>query len=145
MTTSMHRSADIKLTLPREQVLALFTPEGERRWAGGWDPHYPDPDRREGRGAVFTTSHGGHETTWIIVEQHQGSIRYARVVHGVTAGTIAVDVLGCARDVTDVRVTYDLTALSAAGERWLEAFDTNYESEITGWSTEIAAALRQPS
>src|SRR5437588_11717644 len=55
MATTVRRAADITVGLPREQALALFTPEGERRWAEGWDPQYPEPGRREGPGAVFTT------------------------------------------------------------------------------------------
>src|SRR5438105_4491023 len=134
MATTVRRAADITVGLTREQALALFTPEGERRWAEGWDPQYPEPGRREGPGAVFSTRHGGHETTWITIDQRPDGIRYARVAHGMTAGTIAVDVLGSRERATRVRVTYDLTALSAAGESWLEAFATHYEDEIAAWS-----------
>jgi hypothetical protein len=123
--------------------LALFTPEGERRWADGWDPQYPEPGRCEGPGAVFTTRHGGHETTWIVVDQTPEGIRYARVTHGMTAGTVAVDILGSKDGATRVRVTYDLTALTAAGSTWLEAFAGHYESGIGEWSQEIDAALQR--
>jgi hypothetical protein len=123
--------------------LALFTPEGERRWADGWDPQYPEPGRCEGPGAVFRTQHGGHETTWIVVDQSPDGIRYARVVSGMTAGTIAVDILGSENGATRVRVTYDLTALTAAGGTWLEAFAKHYETGIGEWSHEIDAALRR--
>jgi hypothetical protein len=142
--TTIQRAAEITVGLPREQALALFTPEGERRWAAGWDPQYPDPRRREGPGAVFTTSHGSHETTWVMVDQRPDSIRYARVVQRMTAGTIAVDVLYAKEGATRVRVTYDLTALTAAGETWLEAFAEHFETEIAAWSHEIDAALQRP-
>jgi hypothetical protein len=142
--TTIQRAAEITVSLPREQVLALFTPEGERRWAAGWDPQYPDLRRREGPGAVFTTSHGSHDTTWVMVDQRPDSVRYARVVHGMTAGTIAVDVLYAKEGATRVRVTYDLTALTAAGETWLEAFAEHFESEIAAWSGQIDAALQRP-
>jgi hypothetical protein len=142
--TTIQHAAEITVSLPLEQALALFTPEGERRWAAGWDPQYPDPRRREGAGAVFTTSHGSHETTWVMVDQRPDSVRYARVVHGMTAGTIAVDVLYARDGATRVRVTYDLTALTAAGEAWLEAFAEHFESEIAAWSGEIDAALQRP-
>jgi hypothetical protein len=142
--TTIHRAAEITVGLPREQALALFTPEGERRWAAGWDPRYPDPGRREGPGAVFTTRHGGRETTWVVVDQRPDSIRYARVVHDMTAGTIAVDVVYSSDGATRVRVTYDLTALTEAGETWLETFAEHYETEIGAWSREIDAALQRP-
>jgi hypothetical protein len=58
MTRTVHRATEITVGLPPEQALALFTAEGERRWAEGWDPQYPEPGRREGTGAAFTTGHG---------------------------------------------------------------------------------------
>jgi hypothetical protein len=142
--STRHRAAEITVGLPREQALALFTPEGERRWAAGWDPQYPDSRRREGPGAVFTTHHGDRETTWVMVDQRPDCIRYARVVPGMTAGTVAVEVLNSKDGATRVRVSYDLTALSQAGETWLEAFADHYETEIATWSHEIDAALQRP-
>jgi hypothetical protein len=51
------------------------------------------PRRREGPGAVFTTSHGGHQTTWVMIDHLPKSVRYSRVADGLTAGTIAIEVL----------------------------------------------------
>jgi CubicO group peptidase (beta-lactamase class C family) len=141
MSTTVRRAREITVELPPEQAMALFTPEGERRWAHGWDPHYPEPRRREGPGAVFTTGHGGHQTTWIMVDHEPGSVRYARVTESMTAGTVAVDLVGSREQSTQVRVTYDLTSLSPAGETWLDSFDAHYEAAIGEWATEIAAAL----
>lgn len=137
-------ATEITVELPPEQAMELFTPEGERRWADGWDPQYPEADRREGRGSVFTTEHGDHRTTWIMVDRDPGRIRYARVTEGMTAGTVAVDVVGSDDHSTRVRVTYDLTALTAAGESWLDSFDAHYNAAIGDWSTQITAALRRP-
>ncbi|MGZ4198189.1 MAG: SRPBCC family protein [Solirubrobacteraceae bacterium] len=142
MPTTVCRATEITVGLPREQAIALFTPEGERRWADGWDPHYPEPRRREGPGAVFITEHGGHRTTWIMVGQGPEGVSYARVTEAMTAGTVAVDVVATDERSTQVRVTYDLTAITPAGEAWLEAFDAGYEAAIADWATEIAAALR---
>ncbi|MGZ4233738.1 MAG: SRPBCC family protein [Solirubrobacteraceae bacterium] len=142
MPTTVCRATEITVGLPREQAIALFTPEGERRWADGWDPHYPEPRRREGPGAVFITEHGGHRTTWIMVGQGPEGVSYARVTEAMSAGTVAVDVVATDERSTQVRVTYDLTAITPAGEAWLEAFDAGYEAAIADWATEIAAALR---
>jgi hypothetical protein len=62
----------------------------------------------------------------------------------MTAGTVAVELVGSGERATQVRVTYDLTALSSEGEAWLAAFDAHYETEIGSWSTEIATALERP-
>jgi hypothetical protein len=144
MSRTVVRATELTVELPSEQAMQLFTPEGERRWADGWDPQYPAPERREGPGAVFTTAHGGHQTTWIMVDHGPGSVRYARVTEGMTAGTVAVDVVASSEHVTRVRVTYDLTALSSAAEHWLDAFDRDYETMIGDWSTDIAAGLARP-
>ena len=144
MRRTVLRAAEITVELPADQAMELFTSEGERRWVDGWDPQYPADDRREGPGMVFTTEHGGHQTTWVMVDQRPESVRYARVTQGMTAGTVAVDVVGSGEHSTRVRVTYDLTALSSAGESWLDAFDADYDTTIAGWSTEIATWLQQP-
>jgi hypothetical protein len=140
MPITVRRTAEITLALPRERAMAMFTPEGERRWAAGWEPHYPEPSRREGAGAVFTTGHGDHHTTWIMVDHGPDSVRYARVAHGLTAGIVAVDVLVSDARSTRVAVTYDLTALGPEGERWLAGFDSHYDAEITSWANDIASA-----
>jgi hypothetical protein len=144
MSRTVHRATEITVDLPPEQAMELFTPEGERRWAHGWDPQYPEPDRREGPGAVFTTGHAGQQTTWIMVDHSAGSVRYARVTDGMTAGTVAVEVVGSGEQSTRVRVTYDLTALTGTGESWLDAFDADYDAAVGGWSTAISDGLRRP-
>jgi hypothetical protein len=141
MPITLHRTAEIAVGLPREQAVPLFTAEGERQWADGWEPRYPEPTRRDGPGAVFTTAHGGHETTWIMVDDRPDGVRYARVTQGLAAGTVAVNVLSSDDRATRLSVTYDLTALSGAGETWLAAFDSNYETEIASWGTNIASAI----
>jgi hypothetical protein len=143
MPTTVRRATEITVALPLDQAMALFTPEGERAWADGWDPDYPEPGRREGPGAVFTTGHGGHQTTWVMVDHGPRNVRYARVTEAMTAGTVAVDVVETDERSTRVRVTYDLTALTPAGATWLETFDAHYETAIGGWATEIAAALER--
>src|SRR5947207_3832431 len=139
MPITLHRTAEITVGLPREQAMPLFTAEGERRWADGWEPRYPEPARRDGPGAVFTTAHGGHETTWIMVDDLPDGVRYARVTQGLTAGTVAVNVLASDEHTTSLSVTYDLTALSSAGETWLAGFDSRYETEVVSWATDIAS------
>ncbi len=141
MPITVRRAAEFTVALRREQTMMLFTAEGERAWAGkAWDPRYPSPERRDGPGAVFTTGHAGHNTTWVMVDHRPGCVRYARVTEGVTAGTVTVEVVADSDvdadadadadgQATRVRVTYDLTALSAAGERWLAEFDAGYSTK----------------
>jgi hypothetical protein len=112
-------SAELDVNRSRAPTLALFTAEGERGWAPGWDPAFPAPDRTEGAGAVFVTAHAEQMTTWVMVDQDENGVRYARFTPGATAGTVAVTVLAAKSTSTRVRVSYDLTALSPDGARWL--------------------------
>lgn len=133
-------SAALTVDQPRSAALALFTPEGERSWASGWDPDFPCPDRREGPGAVFVTTHGEETTTWVMVDQNEDGVRYARSTPGHSAGTVAVSVLDAQPASTRLRVDYDLTALSSSGEQWLATFADGFDSYIEHWAVAIAAA-----
>jgi hypothetical protein len=123
--------------------MPLFTAEGERSWAGreGWDPRYPVPSRTSGEGAVFTTRHGGRTTIWVMVDDTPQRVRYARVTPGGLAGTVEVAVLSSSAGSTDLRVTYDLTALGddAVGE--LDRFAAGYDAMIATWAEDIADTL----
>jgi hypothetical protein len=142
MSDTITCTAELTVDLPPAAALPLFTAEGERRWAGDdWDPRYPAPARVEGPGAVFLTAHG-HDTTWVMVDQDERGVRYARVTPGHAAGTVAVSVLEAGDAATRVRVTYDLTALSDAGRAWLADFAAGYAAEIAEWEAAIAAATQ---
>jgi hypothetical protein len=116
----------LHVALPPERAAALFTPEGERRWAQGWAPEYPAD------GPVFVTNDGA--TVWIEL----GDLRYARVTPGVQAGTVAVR-LAPEGGGTRAEVTYDLTALS--GDADLPAFAAGFDDMLAAWERDIAAAL----
>ena len=38
---SVRLTGGIDVALPSPEAFALFTPEGERSWAHGWNPEYP--------------------------------------------------------------------------------------------------------
>lgn len=120
--------------------LDLFTPEGERAWAAGWDPSYPAPaDADREPGTVFLTSHGQHPGTWIVASREPGrSVRYARVIEGQDAGTVTVTL----DSETQVTVSYDLTALSEPGAAHLAQFAADYPQFLAHWEKAISAALR---
>jgi hypothetical protein len=136
-------SADIAVALPPSAAMSLFTPEGERAWAGknGWDPRYPVPSRSAGAGAVFTTRHGADTTVWVMVDHEPDRVRYARVTPGRLAGTAEVRALPASGATTNVRVTYDLSALSEDGARELARFAAHYHAEIARWADDIAQSL----
>jgi hypothetical protein len=132
-------SAELTVDRPRGPTLALFTAEGERAWVPGWDPAFPAPERTEGPGAVFVTAHAEQTTTWVMVDQGDHGVRYARFTPGDTAGTVAVTVIASEPTSTRVRVSYDLTALSPDGAQRLTAFADGFAASISDWEAAIAA------
>ena len=84
----MTHSHTVRVPLPVERALHLFTPVGERAWAPGWDPVFPAGESGDGAapGTVFLTG----ASTWVVVDRAPDRVRYARVTPGVRAGTVEV-------------------------------------------------------
>jgi hypothetical protein len=133
----------LRVAGPPARAFRLFTARGEEDWVPGWRPRFPVPTPDDtAPGTVFETTAHGRTTTWIVVDREPGRlIRYARVVPGVTAGTVTVELAGAGRD-TEVTVTYELTALSDAGEAEVREFAAGYGDFLRSWETAIAAAAR---
>src|SRR4029077_20000243 len=146
-TRSRRCTGEVAVPLPASEAITLFTPEGERLWAGraGWAPTYPDSERTEGAGTVFETRHAHRHTTWVITRQTPDQISYPRVsstgtagpvrrpmdpaVAG-TAGTVEVRVARSEADTTVVQVSYDLTALTDSAIPEIATFASTYADEM---------------
>jgi hypothetical protein len=125
----------VKVPLPPEEALTLFTPAGERAWAPGWEPVYPAGEDTS-PGTTFIT-HGGR-TFWVIADRTPDSMRYARITPGVHAGTVEVR---CepAGSATRAHVTYDLTGL--ADPVSVDRFADDFPAMLVEWERLIAASL----
>lgn len=135
----------ISVALPATQAFELFTPDGERTWAHGWDPHFPVPVTDDSRpGTVFETQphRHGHATTWVVTQRSQGvSIGYARVTPGDRAGTVTVVLEAVSEDETEVEVSYDLTPLSPSAQAALDDFAAGYDDYLQSWQQAINASV----
>jgi hypothetical protein len=130
------RQGPVRVPLPPDRALPLFTPQGERGWVPGWEPAFPGGDpSATAPGTAFTTN---QQTVWVIAGRSADTMRYARITPGVHAGTVEVR---CEADggATRAHVTYDLTALGDPAP--LERFDAEFESMLAEWERLIAAAL----
>jgi hypothetical protein len=137
----IHRNGTVRVPLPPADALPLFTPEGERTWAEGWDPTFPAGDVDDtAPGTVFVTDADEAQTVWVVADRSASSMRYARITPGVWGGTVEVS---CSEDGahTVAEVTYDLTALSPGAEPGLRDFADGYEDFMGEWERAIAAAL----
>ncbi|MBO0867758.1 MAG: SRPBCC family protein [Micromonosporaceae bacterium] len=130
------------VALPPEEAYRLFSPRGEQAWAHGWSPQFPAPAADDtAPGTVFTTDAHHRSTTWIVVDSAEGRrIIYARVTDGMDAGTVTVTLEGADGGST-ATVTYDLSALTEAGERHLVDFAGSYPEFLQSWQDAISASL----
>jgi len=137
-------SGEFELEVPAVEAIGLFTPEGERPWARGWDPVYREGEPSEAPGTVFTTAVGGSHTIWVIVEidRPAGTAVYVRVTPGSHAGTVRVRCLGASSSRTVVSVSYDMSLLDGGDPADLDAFDeTPFDATMNDWATAIATHL----
>ena len=141
----IEHTGSFTLPLPRELTFSLFSPEGERTWVPGWDPHYLHPARASiNPGTVFRTGHGGEETFWLVLrcDESLAEVEYARVTPGSRMGTVSVrceeeNQLGATR----VTVTYALTALSQSGNMILALVTPEaYALMLEEWRSQIIAS-----
>jgi hypothetical protein len=132
----VRRSGEVRVSLPPDRAIRVFTAEGEREWAPGWAPSYPDGDA-DAPGTVFTTDAHDVHTTWIILERTPLTAVYARLTPGVSAGTVTV-VLRPDGEATVAEVTYDLTALGDDAD--LERFAEGFDGMMAAWERLIGDA-----
>src|ERR1700760_1895107 len=79
------------LEAPPARVFPLFTAEGEKAWAPGWEPRVLSG--AEERGSAFVTkSHDGQTVTWIVTDYRpqEGRVSYARLVQDSNIGLVDV-------------------------------------------------------
>lgn len=134
------------LDAPVAAVVPLFTADGERAWAPGWNPQILSGDTE--RGSAFrTVTAQGAETVWVVADYRpaQGRATYARVAAGSNVGLVDVDCRPGQAGGTDVTVRYTLTGLNDTGDAFVREFlsDAAYEAMIQTWAQLTQAALAQ--
>lgn len=133
------------LDAPLARVFPLFTAEGERAWARGWDPQILSGAKD--RGSVFSTSsHDDRPVTWVVTDYRpaEGRVSYARLVRDSNIGLVDVSCTEQPGGGTDVSVRYTLTALSQAGQTFVTEFleAGHYAQMIEEWQLATSKALQ---
>lgn len=138
-------SGQFDVPIPADEAIGLFTPEGERAWAAGWNPAYPAGEASESNGTVFTTEAGGVETIWVVhrINRRGYVATYSRVTPGHHAGTVKVQCVdqddddGCV-----VTVTYDMTLLPGGDPTDLDAYDDpSFAAMMQDWARRLTESL----
>ena len=133
-----------RLNAPPERVFPLFTAEGERSWAPGWEPRILSGDVERGS-AFVTRGQTGIETTWIVADYRpaEGRVSYARLAQGSNIGLVDVICTAAEGRGTLVSVRYTLTGLSDSGRAFVREFlePTHYARMIDEWQVATSSAL----
>lgn len=141
----MTNSRSFHLDASCAQVFPLFTAQGEKQWAPGWDPEVLSGDTE--RGSVFRTSshHDHRETIWVVTiyQPDQHRVAYARIAQGSNMGLVDVTCLGASGGGADITVRYTLTGLSTEGDAFVREFlsDAHYTRFIEEWHSALSALL----
>jgi hypothetical protein len=137
---TVKRSGTFELDMTPDDAFPLFTAPGERLWAPGWEPHILSGDGFE-EGTVWVTESHGHTGYWYVADYDTVArhARYVRVTPGADAGTVDVSLKPSGAGGSKVRVTYQLTALSEAGNQHLsESFsELKYAEMMKHWQSLI--------
>lgn len=132
---------EVLVRAPYAETAELFSPEGERAWAGShWDPAfiYPIP-ARDKQGAVFTISHGAVQAVWVVA-QHDLEARHFQYVYFIPAmmvTTIDVGFRSPDSKTTQVTVTYARTAISPEGDSHVMSMSEGDETAGREWQDAI--------
>ena len=143
MNLSVTHRGTLRVAAEPAHAFQLFTAPGERLWIEDWDPVIPGGGDGREKGAAWITEVGGDKAYWVVVDFDAGALhaRYARIAPVTHAGMIEVFARPDEAGTTEVEVTYQLTALTEAGNRELAAFDSDtFTRMLARWERLIANA-----
>jgi hypothetical protein len=147
MTQHIRSQHTIRIAAPAHVAFKFFTPAGEEAWVPHWRPRYLYPaDGTTQQGQIFTTGEGDGFTIWHVADFDLTAcrVRYVRTTPALRTGFVEVQCVARAGDASDVLVSYELTALTTAGEPTLAAHEgPAFMAMIDGWAGLIAAHLPQ--
>ena len=93
---------------------------------------------------MFETRAHGQHAIWLVTSRELGKrISYARVIPGGQAGTVTITITPSdgRSDVSEVEVTYQLTALTPAAAHELGEFAGRYPAYLQSWQDAITRCL----
>ncbi|KAA6464537.1 hypothetical protein DYQ86_00770 [Acidobacteria bacterium AB60] len=130
------------------EAAVLFSPEGERAWAGKhWDPQYlynPSPGQ-DREGAVFTITHrGGLKATWVTARRDLEArhFQYVYFMPEIMVTTIDVRFRPINSGMTQVSVTYARTAVTAEGDEHVKVLTDGDRAAGKEWQAAIEGYLK---
>ncbi|MEJ2420574.1 MAG: hypothetical protein P8018_02410 [Acidobacteriota bacterium] len=150
MLSATHTKA-FELDVPADELFPLFSPEGEKLWAPGWDYKNIMGTTELSEDYVFLTrkhDHSAAEAVWIVkaFDPESHFVQYYKIEPGIKIGVVTVKCEALAPSKTKVQVTYKYIALSPAGEKFVTEFTENhYEQFINEWQKHLTNYFDQRS
>ena len=120
-------------------VFPLFSPEGEKLWAPGWDYTNLHGSKALRRDDVFLTDAHDHKTTqaiWIVADYDpvKHCVAYYKIEPGEKVGKVVVECFEQTKTSTLVKVTYRYTGLSDSGNKFVSGFTKEvYKEFVEEW------------
>lgn len=133
---------EFRIDAPRGVVAPLFGADEERRWAAGWSPRFIHPQpAADVEGAVFVID-GDDPAVWVntIFDLDGGRVQYVNFVGGSIVTRIDITIGGDDSS-TDVRVTYERTAVAADASARVEALAEGDRQKAPEWEAAIRMAV----
>ena len=137
------RTGSFRIEASLDVAFPLFTPEGEKAWAAGWNPEYVFPrDGKTTQGMVFHTEHSGPKT-WVMTlydpEHH-------RAEYASFSSDLVIQIsVACSSEgkSTVVEVSYRHTALTENGNKLVDSYtQERHDQQMQHWKESIDEALR---
>jgi hypothetical protein len=142
------RDGSFDLDTSADRALQLFTPEGERAWAPGWNPmpEYPVQARVAFQtNAVFRVDDEAERSLWTIVDAsaQRRLAEYLYVVEGERMSRVRVEIEALDVNHSRVRVHYVHTAISEKGMQFLASVTPEaFARKMLDWRRMVSAAIR---
>jgi len=118
-------------------VFPLFSPEGEKLWAPGWDYTNLLGSKDLQPDYVFLTDSHDHKSThaiWIVADYDpvKHYVSYYKVEPGEKVGKVVVECFKQTKESTLVKVSYKYIGLSDSGNRFVVSFTKEAYREFIG-------------
>jgi len=142
------REGSFELDISAGRALPLFTPEGERVWAKGWDPKPIFPPEQSvafKANSVFRLDHGRERSLWTILEADPQKYiaEYVCVVEGVRLSRVRVRIQPRGEERCRVHVRYVHTATSEKGLRFVASVtEQAYAQKMLDWQRMVNASIQ---